>query len=100
MDPGVLAELITEYTYLIMAPAIFVFGPLVSLAAGVLLRLDVVSLVPTCLALATGELFSDVLWYWVGRKYGESFVARYGRFVGITRRSVTAAKTLFSTHHD
>lgn len=100
MDPGLLAKLIAEYTYFIMAPAIFVLGPVVSLAAGVLLRLDVISLIPTCLALATGELGADVLWYWIGRRYGESFVRRFGRYFGITPDSVAYAKDLFGKHHD
>src|SRR3989338_4997127 len=100
MDPAILAHLIAEYTYFIMAPAIFIFGPLVSLAAGVLLRLDAVSLVPTVLALATGELGADILWYWVGRNYGDSFIKRFGRYVGITPASVAFAKELFGKHHD
>lgn len=100
MEPALLAALISKYTYFIMAPAIFVFGPLVSLAAGVLLRLDAISIVPTCLALATGELGADILWYWVGRRYGDSFVRRFGRYVGITPTSVSYAKEFFGKHHD
>ena len=100
MDPTFLAKLISEYTYIIMAPAIFVLGPIVSLAAGVLLRLDVISLIPTCLALAAGELASDVLWYWLGHRYGDTFVDRYGRYFGITKKSIGYAKELFGQHHD
>ena len=100
MDPAFLASLVSEYSYFIMAPAIFIFGPIVSLAAGILLRLDVIHLVPTCLALAAGELTADVLWYWVGRRYGESFVGRFGRYFGITPASITYAKELFAKHHD
>lgn len=100
MDPGFLAQLIAEYSYLIIAPAIFVFGPMVSLVAGVLLRLEVISLVPTVLALAAGELASDVLWYWLGKRYGDTFVRRHGKYFGITPSSVGYAKELFSRHHD
>ena len=100
MDPAVLASLISEYSYFIMAPAIFLFGPMVSLVAGVLLRLEVVSLVPTVLALATGELASDVLWYWLGHRWGETFVKRFGRYVSITPATIGYAKSLFAQHHD
>jgi len=93
-------ELLTEYTYLLMAPAIFLFGPIVSLTAGVLLRLEVVDLVPTALALAAGELGSDVLWYWIGRRYGDRFVNKYGKYFGITGASVESVKKLFAQHHD
>lgn len=100
MDPALLAELITEYSYFIIAPAVFVLGPMVSLLAGVLLRLEVISLVPTVLALAAGELAADILWYWLGYRYGDSFVRRYGRYFGITFSSVAYAKDLFTHYHD
>lgn len=100
MDPGLLAELIDKYSYIIMAPAAMVLGPVVSLVAGVLLRLDVINLIPTVLALAAGELGADVLWYWLGQRYGDSFVRRYGRYVGITEGSIAYTKDLYSRHHD
>ncbi|MBI2610591.1 DedA family protein [Candidatus Kaiserbacteria bacterium] len=100
MDPGFLMGLIVDYTYLIIAPAAMIIGPPVSLVAGVLLRLDVISIIPTALALAAGELGADILWYWIGRRYGEQFVERYGRYFGITESSIAYAKDLYSRHHD
>ena len=100
MDPVFLMRFIAEYTYFVIAPAAFALGPIVGLAAGVLLRLDVIALVPTCLALATGELGGDVLWYWLGHRYGDSFIRRFGHYVGITERAVFSAKKLFADHHD
>jgi membrane-associated protein len=100
MDPGFLTDLLVEYTYVIMAPAAMLLGPMVSLVAGVLLRLDVISIIPTIIALAVGELGADIIWYWVGRRYGEPFVRRFGRYFGITETSITYAKGLFDRHHD
>ncbi|OGG77841.1 hypothetical protein A3B35_02250 [Candidatus Kaiserbacteria bacterium RIFCSPLOWO2_01_FULL_54_24] len=100
MDPGLLMGLISEYTYLIIAPAAMLLGPIVSLVSGVLLRLDVIAFVPTILALATGELVGDVLWYWLGKRYGDPFMQRFGRYVGVTPKSVNAVKELFAVHHD
>ena len=100
MESSFLIQLIGEYRYVIMAPAAFAFGPPVSLIAGVLLRLGALAFVPTCLALAAGELGGDIIWYWLGNRYGETFVKRLGRYVGITDASVEGIKTLFSQHHD
>lgn len=100
METGFLAGLIVQYKYLIIAPAAMLLGPVVSLVAGVLLKLDYISLVPTCLALAAGELSADIAWYWVGRSYGDRFVGRFGRYVGITPSAVERARELFNTHHD
>src|SRR3989344_326506 len=95
-----LIQLLLTYKYAIIAPAVFVIGAPVSLVAGVLLRIDVLELIPTCLMLALGELMADVWWYWLGIRYGDSFIKRYGRYVGITHASVTYTKDLFKRHHD
>ena len=100
MDPAFLANLIAQYTYFIIVPAVLFFGPVIGIAAGVLLRLEMITLIPTCLALATGELGGDVLWYWLGRTYGDTFTRRYGRYFGITEPSIAYAKDLFGRHHD
>lgn len=100
MDPVLLAELVGKYTYVLMAPAAMILGPVVSLLAGVLLRLDVIQLVPTCLALAAGELGGDVLWYYLGKRYGDDFSRRFGKYVGITESTVGSIKKLYSEHHD
>ena len=99
-----LVELITalllQYKYALITPAVFIFGAPVGLVAGFLLRLDVLEIVPTCLALAAGELGSDVLWYWIGHQYGDRFVKRFGRYFGITPTSVAYAIGLYRKHHD
>jgi membrane protein DedA with SNARE-associated domain len=95
-----LMALLLEYKYVVMAPAAAILGPSVSLVAGVLLRLEVLALAPTVLALAIGELSADIVWYWLGKKYGESFVHKYGKFVHVSKASIERAKALFSRHSD
>lgn len=92
--------LILEYRYPIIVPAVVLIGPPVSLIAGIFLRLEILHIIPTILALAAGELGSDVLWYWLGKRYGDSFVQKFGKYVGITERSVAYVKQLFDSHHD
>jgi membrane protein DedA with SNARE-associated domain len=99
MDPGFLSPLILEYSYAFMVPAVMLLGPPVSLLAGILLRVGELSLIPTCLALAAGELGGDILWYGLGKRYGESFIARYGKYFGISSASTAAIQRLFDTHH-
>jgi len=100
MEGGILTDLLITYKYALMAPAALFLGPPVSLIAGILLRLDILSMIPTCLALATGELAGDVLWYWFGRRYGEAFTRRFGRFFGISAHTVATIKDLYARHHD
>src|SRR3989344_4606729 len=100
MNLEFLIQLLLTYKYAIIAPAVFIIGAPVSLVAGILLRLEVLEIVPTCLMLAVGELTAAVLWYWLGIRYGDSFVKKYGRYVGITRTSIAYTKELFEKHHD
>ena len=100
MEPGFIINLLLAYKYALMAPAAFLLGPTVSLLSGFLLRLGYVELVPTWLALAAGELLGDVLWYWLGRRYGDSFVAKFGRYVGITEHTLGSVKRMFNRYHD
>lgn len=92
--------LILTYKYAIMPGAAFLLGPIVSLSCGFLLRLGIVEWIPTFLALAAGELIGDVLWYYLGHRYGEQFVQRFGRYVGISPSMVLIVKELFNRYHD
>lgn len=100
MSPETLLQLITDYKYVIMAPAAAFIGPIASLISGFLLRLGTVDLIPTCIALAGGELTGDVIWYWLGRRYGESFARRFGQYVGITEQTLSQARRTFQRYHD
>ena len=100
MSLATLTALVVQYKYFIIAPAAFLFGPIVSLGSGVLLRLGTVELLPTCIALAGGELTGDVIWYWLGRHWGDPFVRKFGRFFGITHHRVEKAKRFFHLYHD
>jgi len=92
--------LLLQYKYAVMLPTAFFFGAPVGLVAGFLLRVDVLELIPTALTLAAGELTADVLWYWLGYRYGDTFARRYGRYVSISQAGISYAKDLFSRHHD
>lgn len=100
MGIELITSLILQYRYIIIVPTVFVFGAPVSLVAGVLLRLEALQLIPTCLALAAGELLADILWYWLGMRHGDTFVKKFGRYVGITSASISYTKRLFDKYHD
>jgi membrane protein DedA with SNARE-associated domain len=100
MSPGLLTALILKYRYVILVPGAMTIGPLVSLVAGALIRFGTLDLAPTAACLMGAELFGDILWYWAGVHFGDSFVSRFGRFVGITAQRVASVKRLYHTHHD
>lgn len=100
MGLELLTQLLLTYKYAIISPLVFILGAPVSLIAGFLLRLNILELLPTCLMLAAGELTADVLWYWLGFRYGDRFAKRFGRYVGISEASITHVKKLFEKRYD
>lgn len=100
MQAGIVLQLISQYRYAFLVPGALFIGPLVSLTAGLLIRLDVLELWTTAFVLMATELLGDVFWYWVGDLWGEGFVRRFGRFVGIHPTRVAVVQRLYHTHHD
>ena len=95
-----ISQLIMQYRYVAMVPGALVFGPAISIVAGFLVRLGYIELIPAALALAAGELTGDIVWYWLGKRWGEPFALRYGRYVGISASSLSSVKTMYDRYHD
>jgi len=100
MDVLLLTNLIIEYRYLALIPGALLAGPWAGLLSGVLLRLEIFTLVPTALSLMAGELLGDVLWYWLGARYGERVMRTFGKHFGISEVRVLAIKKAYHSYHD
>ncbi len=70
-------------------------GPWISLILGVVLRLGYFYFWPIYIALMLGDLFGDIVWYYIGRKYGHVFIAKYGKRFNITEEGVKHMTELF-----
>jgi membrane protein DedA with SNARE-associated domain len=66
---------------------------------GFLLHFNFLSLGPLFVALVVGDLIGDVVWYYVGLRYSDSFFARYGRYFNVTEAGFEKAKSLFYKYH-
>ena len=99
MGPEFLSQLLLSYKYWILPPANLIFGPIVGLMAGALVRADVLELLPTFLFIVGGAIAGDIMWYWIGYHWGERFTQRFGKYVSITESHVAIAKILFNKYH-
>jgi membrane-associated protein len=99
MTPALLTALIAQYRYVFLVPAALVWGMLVCMLAGVAVRVGTLELVPAYAAVMAGELTGDMIWYWIGYRWGEGFARRFGRYVGIDRRHIEKAKELFERYN-
>ncbi|MDD5164951.1 MAG: VTT domain-containing protein [Candidatus Pacebacteria bacterium] len=73
-------------------------GPWISLILGVLLRLGFFFFWPIYIALMIGDLVGDVIWYYIGRRYGHSFIGKHGHRFSITEAGVERMTRLFHKH--
>ena len=58
----------------------------------------VLALIPAYAALMLGDLIGDVFWYWIGRKYGLSFVRRYGKYLHLDEQHAATVEEIFHKH--
>ena len=73
-------------------------GPIVTLAAAFLASLGYFSLTGVFVLSVAGDLVGDVFWYGVGRRWGRQFIARYGRYVGISDVLMHKVQKIFDRH--
>lgn len=91
--------LIAQYKYVFLVPAALLWGLLVCMLVGVMVRVGTLELVPAYTAVMLGELIGDMIWYGIGYRWGESFARRFGKYVGIDTSHIEMAKRLFAKHN-
>lgn len=91
--------LLIRYGYIVLVPAVIVTGPLAALLAGVFSRLDFFNPFVAYVCLVLGAMLGDMMWYFLGRRYGEPFTKRFGHYVGLTHEHIVSAKELFTKYH-
>ena len=80
--------------YVLIFLATPIGGPTLILGAGVLLHEGLLSLPPLFAAIALGELTQDILWYFLGYRYGDRFVEKGQIFQRLLKNS-KISKSLF-----
>lgn len=70
-------------------------GPIVSIVAGLLLKLGFFPLIPIFITLILGDLVGDSIWYFIGRRFGMSFINRFGKYLGVTKENIEKVKNVF-----
>ena len=83
------------WAYAIIVAVAFAEGPYLSMAAGFLLRFDYFSFWPLYGALMVGDLIGDVVWYYIGRRWGHGFIKRFGKYFSITETGVEKVTKIF-----
>jgi membrane protein DedA with SNARE-associated domain len=86
------------WVYLIIILTACAEGPILSILGGVLIRLGYFPFVPIYIAVMLGDVLGDTAWYWVGRKFGHSFIKRFGKYVSISEERVHTVTKIFKKY--
>jgi membrane protein DedA with SNARE-associated domain len=76
----------------------FAEGPIVSMICGAILALGFLSFWPVYIVLILGDLVGDAMWYSIGRKFGEKFIGRFGKYFNITDNHIIKIKNIFQKY--
>jgi membrane protein DedA with SNARE-associated domain len=88
-----------EYlVYVVIAVIACAEGPWISLILGVMLRFGFLYFWPVYISLMLGDLVGDVIWYYIGRKYGYKFISKHGHRFSITEVGVARMTELFHNY--
>jgi membrane-associated protein len=93
-----LISLSSDHSYIVYALIIILAcaeGPILSMIFGVLIKLGFFSFLPIYVALMVGDLLGDVIWYYIGRRWGHRFVARFGKYFSVTEAGIARVTAIF-----
>ncbi|MCC7004995.1 DedA family protein [Candidatus Nomurabacteria bacterium] len=92
--------LTVTYKYLLLFIGVIIEGPVLMVAAGFLIHFGVFDVIPLYLVLIFGDIFADVIWYYIGKKFAEPVFRRHGKFLSVTPEMFEKVKHLFMRFHE
>ena len=98
MDGQLIMQFLSEYGYWIILPLMIIEGPIVTLIAAFMASLGVFNIYIILALSILGDVFGDIIFYWLGRKGGMSFVRHVGKYIGITEELVVKMEKFFVSH--
>jgi len=84
--------------YLFIVILAFLEGHIISLVCGFLARLGMLNIFLAWISISIGNLIGDIVLYWLGFKYGMSFVTKYGKYFGLNKNLIEKATEIFHRH--
>ena len=91
-------EFLRHYGYFAMLPLMTLEGPVVTLISAMLASMGAFFWPWVFVLSVLGDMLGDVILYWIGYKYGMSFVRKIGKHIGITESLVLRMEKYFTRH--
>jgi len=77
---------------------LFIPGQLIVIIGGFFVRLGIIDIGDTIFVAALGAILGDLIGYWLGRKYGYSFLTRFGKYFFFKKEYFDKTKILMNQH--
>jgi membrane protein DedA with SNARE-associated domain len=87
-----------HYRYWLIFFGTFIEGEVVLMSASVLAYFGVLNVWLVALVALCGTALASDFWFWVGRRGGEPFIHRYGKFVGLSTAHVARVRSYLNEH--
>jgi membrane-associated protein len=88
----------SHFMYAILFLIAVIEGPIVSVAAGILVKLGDMHFLPVYLSLMAGDITGDILWYVLGATAGTKFIRRFGKYFSLTDAHIKRVTDIFRDH--
>lgn len=89
---------IFEYKYLVIFPFAVFEGPIITIISGFLASIGQLNFWLAYIVVASGDLFADTLYYFIGRWGRERFIAKFGKYFGLNIDRVRKLELHFQNH--
>ncbi len=98
ISPDSIVSLLLLYKYLILFPIMVFEGPIVTIIAGFLISLGVMSWPITYIIIVAGDLVGDLMFYYIGKIGRLKWIRRWGKYIGLNENRVEKVEKFFREH--
>jgi membrane protein DedA with SNARE-associated domain len=91
-------EFLKHYGYWAMLPLMIIEGPVVTIISALLASLGAFFWPIVLIFSIAGDMIGDLIFYWLGLKFGMGFVNSVGKYIGITEKLVLRMEKYFQNH--
>jgi membrane protein DedA with SNARE-associated domain len=91
-------EWLLAYRYIVLFPIMVIEGPIITIIAGFLASLDLLNVYVVYVVIITADLTGDFIYYAIGRWGRESFIDKWGKYIGLNKEKIIKVEAHFKRH--
>lgn len=93
-----ITQYLIDYKYILLFPIAVIEGPIITVLAGFLISMSNLNFFIAYPVIVIGDLTGDCLYYAIGRFGKETFIKRWGKYIGINQERVLSMENHFNGH--